>query len=335
MRQRRAIVLHDEGQHICGPRLAAFHVRQSCVLRVSTQGCEDKEKFVLLLLTIKAGRQQKKKCDETPGTCKACSKRRIRCIWRSDDDVSENASPSNTASFTEADETVSQSPFSSSGLSSAEDWDSASAVWEAVSSGHPSPSLVTSNAVVRANRSVTALPLTSNVQSFTALPDALLFDHARYIFVPQLIRPDVTKSFAEKYASESLQLAYNVPFFMNAVLACSGAELRADSPYHRRLAEAHYTDAVTGLRKYLGGQNRPQIEALALRTVMLLCIFEVSKYHVQPTLSFGECSRLLIQAISSAHFGRNEHSLEWRSCYDQTFMHLYSGVEQPFHCKRG
>lgn len=107
--------------------------------------------------------------------------------------------------------------------------------------------------------------------------DAALFDHMRSIFVPQLIRPTNDSKYVNDFTANSLQLAFHLPFFMDALLACSGAEIKTNSSLQRRAAESHYIKALAGLRSHLANYNQQQAEVVILRTIMLLCIYEVGK----------------------------------------------------------
>lgn len=79
------------------------------------------------------------------------------------------------------------------------------------------------------------------------------------------------------FIQEGLQTALNIPCLMHALLACCGAEFPVDDhdTRYRQLAEVHYAKAVAGLRvdldnTYLGDQG-----IFILRTVIMLCIYEV------------------------------------------------------------
>lgn len=62
---------------------------------------------------------------------------------------------------------------------------------------------------------------------------------------------------------------------MDALLACCGAEFPADDVRYRRLAEIHYAKSVVGLRADLASDNPHAHSMVHLKTVIILCIYEV------------------------------------------------------------
>jgi hypothetical protein len=109
-----------------------------------------------------------------------------------------------------------------------------------------------------------------------------LFDLLRTKWLRQLIRPLASGLLIESYHQESMAMAMSTPFYMHSLLACCGAEYPVDDVNARehfwQLSRKHYVRAITGLREALGA-SEPKIHKQAiLRTVLMLCIFEVSSY---------------------------------------------------------
>ncbi|KAI1613025.1 hypothetical protein EDD36DRAFT_419180 [Exophiala viscosa] len=109
-----------------------------------------------------------------------------------------------------------------------------------------------------------------------------LFDFMRRVFVPHLVRPASDPRFIEGYTSQSLQLAWNVPFLMHALMACSGVEFPGDTGSNRKMSESYYTKALGGFREHLAQDHSQQSEAIALRTIFILIIYEVSVLNLIP-----------------------------------------------------
>ncbi|EXJ81172.1 hypothetical protein A1O3_07462 [Capronia epimyces CBS 606.96] len=107
-----------------------------------------------------------------------------------------------------------------------------------------------------------------------------LFDFMRRVFVPHLVRPVTDRRYVDGFISQSLQLACEVPFFMNALMACSGAEFPTDNDRHRKVGESYYTKALAGLRAHLARDYSQQTETVALRAIFLLCIYERSRLYL-------------------------------------------------------
>lgn len=70
-------------------------------------------------------------------------------------------------------------------------------------------------------------------------------------------------------------MAMQVPACMHALLACSGAEIPAQTANIQGLAQYHYAKAVTGLRENLSQQGSAKIWLVTMHTVLMLCIYEV------------------------------------------------------------
>lgn len=125
-------------------------------------------------------------------------------------------------------------------------------------------------------------PQLGSAFSSTEVNSAPLLDYMRLVFVPQLVRPAMGKRYAEDFTRGSLQLASNFPFFTDALLACSAAEVKENDIFHLQLAESYYLKAVGGMRTYLATTSASLLtEIIALRTVMILCVFEVSTHPAQ------------------------------------------------------
>ncbi|RHZ45552.1 peroxisomal copper amine oxidase [Aspergillus thermomutatus] len=106
-----------------------------------------------------------------------------------------------------------------------------------------------------------------------------LFDFLQTIFLPQLIHPVTKGAVNELVTRESLRWAFQSPFCMHALLACAAAEIPVNNPQYRRMAELHYTKAVSGLRQSLIQTSGSSQWTVVLWTVLILCIYERSKPH--------------------------------------------------------
>jgi len=84
-------------------------------------------------------------------------------------------------------------------------------------------------------------------------------------------------------------MAMYTPFYMHALLACCAAEYPVDDANGRardefsRLSRKHYIRAITGLREALRTAEPNIHREGIIRTVLILCIFEVST----PTMSYA------------------------------------------------
>ncbi|KIW33279.1 uncharacterized protein PV07_00139 [Cladophialophora immunda] len=230
-------------------------------------------------------RQRKKKCDEHPGVCQNCAKRKIDCIW-----PAKPNSRSNEPSPSARGQDASPSPSLAT-----ESVDNNNAELQAIGDADeqvytyfsPSSASLSPGSVIRGvdNNDNDELPLIVSPQltafsSNTKIHSPPLFDYMRMVFVPQLVRPATDRQYIDDFTSGSLQVANNIPFFMDALLACSAAEIKRDDPFHRRMAETHYINAVGGMRAYLARDDSPLAEIIALRTVLILCIYERTRlYH--------------------------------------------------------
>lgn len=107
--------------------------------------------------------------------------------------------------------------------------------------------------------------------------DSVLFDFMRHVFIPQLIRPASDQPNLQSLMRDCIQLGLRQPFFLSALLACSGAEMRENERVYRPLAEMYYAAAVTGLRNFLVNEFSEDTEVTALRTTIFLLIYEVSR----------------------------------------------------------
>ena len=83
------------------------------------------------------------------------------------------------------------------------------------------------------------------------------------------------------FIQEGLQTALNISCLMHALLACCGAEFPVDDHdmRYRQLAEVHYAKAVAGLRADLDSGCPGDQGISLLRTVIMLCIYEVCLPH--------------------------------------------------------
>lgn len=122
-------------------------------------------------------------------------------------------------------------------------------------------------------------PPISSAQTAVVAPESVpLFDFLRTVFLPQLIRPTAQRTLIDFFSHESLAMALRAPFFMHALLACSGAEILVEGTHiqahFQRLADSHYAKAVAGLRANLDTNQMESNGTTILRTVIMLCIFE-------------------------------------------------------------
>ncbi|OAP62658.1 hypothetical protein AYL99_01885 [Fonsecaea erecta] len=219
-------------------------------------------------------RKRKKKCDENPIICQNCARRKIDCVWPAQANSRVNVpSPS-------VDGHSASSPVPSltidhdhTGFYATED--------ENVSP--PSTSLSPGSAIHNVDDDddlpLVVSPQLTTISSVTKIHSPPVFDYMRMVFVPQLVRPATDGQYIHDFTSGSLQVANSIPFFMDALLACSAAEIRENDPLHRRIAEAHYINAIGGMRTYLAQENSPVAEIIALRTVLILCIYERTRLY--------------------------------------------------------
>ncbi|EXJ65996.1 uncharacterized protein A1O5_10973 [Cladophialophora psammophila CBS 110553] len=124
-------------------------------------------------------------------------------------------------------------------------------------------------------------PQLTSVASHTKIHSPPLFDFMRTVFVPQLVRPATDSQYIKDFTSGSLQLAHSTPFFMDALLACSAAEIKENDAFHRRRAESTTSKLSQGMRASLAQDDSPLAEIIALRTVLMLYIYEASTYSTQ------------------------------------------------------
>ncbi|KIY04196.1 uncharacterized protein Z520_00889 [Fonsecaea multimorphosa CBS 102226] len=225
-------------------------------------------------------RQRKKKCDENPVVCHNCVRRKIDCIWPAKPDSTSNV-PSPSAGLSITPESAHSDR---DGLRTTGDEDEKIYPYISPTSASLSP--------VSAIRGVEGddgddddeLPLVVSPQLTTfslntRIHSPPLFDYMRRVFVPQLVRPATDGQYIKDFTSGSLQVANHIPFFMEALLACSAAEIKENDPFHRTLAETHYIKAIGGMRAYLAQDQSPLAEIIALRTVLVLCIYERTRLH--------------------------------------------------------
>lgn len=112
-----------------------------------------------------------------------------------------------------------------------------------------------------------------------------LFQYMREVFIPSLMSSSNAQQSSQELITDSLELAEQVEFFLQALLACSALEIKSDDAIYRELAREYYTQAVSGLRTHLEGDDWKHVEFVALRTINLLCIYEVrylSRANAQP-----------------------------------------------------
>lgn len=65
---------------------------------------------------------------------------------------------------------------------------------------------------------------------------------------------------------------------MDALLACCGAEFPADNVRYQRLAQIHYAKSIAGFRVDLASDNPQAHSMVRLKTVIVLCIYEVGLF---------------------------------------------------------
>ena len=124
----------------------------------------------------------------------------------------------------------------------------------------------------------TALPFYAGLTPAASNP---LFDLLRTKWLRQLIRPLVYESLIELYYQESMAMAMYTPFYMHALLACCAAEYPVNDTnvnareQFSRLSRKHYIHAITGLREALRADVANMNREGIIRTVLILCIFEV------------------------------------------------------------
>lgn len=125
-------------------------------------------------------------------------------------------------------------------------------------------------------------PILSNYSPAITPKSGLLFDFLKTTFLPQLIRPGTSIHISDALSKQSFALALNKAFCMHALLACCGAEIPSNQASFRELGLYHYTHAVAGLRKNLNDGCLQGQWVVAMFTVMMLCIYEVSSQPLHP-----------------------------------------------------
>lgn len=190
------------------------------------------------------GRSRKKKCDERGSPCQNCLKRNIECIW-----------PGSRASHVHERPSPESSSIAAESISGTE--------CQLVNTRTPFI-IAFSNAPAWYSPALTR----ANSQ---------LFGFLQTIFLPQLIHPVTKGAMNELVTRESLRWAFQSPFCMHALLACAAAEIPVHNPQYRRMAELHYIKAVAGLRQSLIHTSDPNQWTVVLWTVLILCIYEVSR----------------------------------------------------------
>lgn len=243
---------------------------------------------------------RKKKCDENPSYCHNCRRLRIECVWPASKSfgVSARGIDLNLGDEHDNEALLSLSrPVpnpkygelrTSMELSDTND--------EAASEQGPLALRSRSRTIFNRERQNserhTTDPSPSSLRIVTRREShkSPFFEFMRAVFLPQLIMPTYDHGFIERFASQSLGEAFRFPYFMDALLACSGSEIMISDDFHRNLAEMYYFKALRGLRTHLSGasvSHRPEIQVL--RTILLLCMYEVSHaftsfwspYHLQ------------------------------------------------------
>jgi hypothetical protein len=121
-----------------------------------------------------------------------------------------------------------------------------------------------------------ALPISFSYSPAITPESAPLFDFLKSTFLPQLIRPGTSSHVSDALSKQTFILALNKSFFMHALLACCGAEIPSNNTSFHQLGRYHYTHAVAGLRKVLNNRSLHGQWVIAMFTVMMLCIYEVS-----------------------------------------------------------
>ncbi|EAW14966.1 Zn(II)2Cys6 transcription factor [Aspergillus clavatus NRRL 1] len=187
-------------------------------------------------------RSRKKKCDETGQPCDNCVKRKVVCVWPQERGAGKDLSRDAVEVVAVASDRTQLGQLQTS-----------CSVTVGDGLGVNSPVLV---------------PL--NVH---------LFDYLQTVFLPQLIHPLAHGTFNEMVNREGLGLAFQHPFCMHALLACSAAEIPVENPQYRRMGQVYYAKAVAGLRLSLERSEPSDRWIVTLWTVLLLCIYERSKPH--------------------------------------------------------
>ena len=122
----------------------------------------------------------------------------------------------------------------------------------------------------------------ANVPSFLLVSDlkflkSPFFGFMKDVFAPQLVMPTDDIGFVDIFTNQTLNTAFETPHLMQALLACSASEAPTTGTFLARVADVHYFKALSGLRSSLAEDEISQTsEITALRTILLLCMYEVS-----------------------------------------------------------
>ncbi|KAH0847646.1 hypothetical protein AYO21_02924 [Fonsecaea monophora] len=231
-------------------------------------------------------RQRKKKCDEHRGVCHNCARRKTDCVWpaklnsqpnkQSPSEVQSDA-PSNTGLTPESVDNDNDGLH----IVPNEDRQLCTSISLSSNSHSPTSPVLAIDDLDKANHEfpLVVFPQLRAITSSSKIYSPPVFDYMRMVFVPQLVRPATDGQYIRDFTSGSLQVANYIPVFMDALLACSAAEIKENDPFHLRIAESHYVNAVRGMRTYLAEDDSAQAEIIALRTVLILCIYERTRLY--------------------------------------------------------
>lgn len=236
-----------------------------------------------------AGRVRKKKCDENPIHCHNCRRLQIECVWPASKSFGASTKGIDPSLSDEHDNEAPRSlsrPVPNTKYGELRTSVEPSDISDEATS-EQGPSLLSRSWTTyigeRHNERLTTAPSPS-LMGFVAGREfykSPFFEFMRAVFVPQLIMPTYDHRFIEVFTSRSLGEAFRFPYFMDALLACSGSEILIDDDFHRNLAEMYYFKALRGLRTHLSGASVSQrAEIHVLRTILLLCMYEVSPPYI-------------------------------------------------------
>ncbi|KAF8853556.1 hypothetical protein BDZ45DRAFT_628908 [Acephala macrosclerotiorum] len=222
-------------------------------------------------------RSRRKKCDERPGTCRNCEKRKVECSWPLLKEAEEQAVYENVPQRNESNHPGFESGTKSPSNHNVQNPPSRAAVTSLVLTWSEPPPPPSSN-----NKQSTkpwyiqwALPYS---------PKILQSPSSRLLFERYLSQTSnnlgITPTPQNPFVGYVIPLAFSTDLIMNCVLALSGADYCAKEsadPATKSVAWSHYSLAVRGLRTHLSNNEHRSVENTLhmLFITMGICMIEL------------------------------------------------------------
>lgn len=238
--------IHTQKKHYRRPRRRPAHLRTKTGCLTCTTPIPLSDIIRIYVCTdYWIGRRRKKKCDKTRVVCNNCSRGNLLCTWPSGSPgglrrqnsveiLSDQGACPDISSHSSAYPSSDLAPLKHDG--------------DRLSQSTPSAD---ANRLRNEAWSTLMLP-TSSVISADSIP---LFEFLRMAFLRSLVHPMTHGAIVAFLRQEILKLAFSIPFLMDALLACCGAEFPADNVRYQRLAQIHYAKSIAGFRVDLASDN--------------------------------------------------------------------------------